>query len=34
MRRSHLSAESVLAVDDLKLGRVERRVERVGQVSI
>jgi DNA-binding response OmpR family regulator len=28
MRRSHLPAESVLAVDDLRLDRVERRVER------
>jgi two-component system copper resistance phosphate regulon response regulator CusR len=31
MRRSHLPAESVLAVDDLKLDRVERRVERGGR---
>jgi DNA-binding response OmpR family regulator len=31
MRRSHLPVESVLAVDDLKLDRVERRVERAGQ---
>jgi two-component system, OmpR family, copper resistance phosphate regulon response regulator CusR len=31
LRRSHLPAESVLAVDDLKLDRVERRVERAGQ---
>ena len=31
MRRSHLPAESVLAVDDLKLDRVERRVERAGR---
>jgi len=31
MRRSHLPAESVLAVDDLKLYRVERRVERAGR---
>ncbi len=30
MRRSHLPVESVLAVDDLKLDRVERRVERAG----
>src|SRR5213082_2804760 len=30
MRRSHLPAESVLTVDDLKLDRVERRVERAG----
>lgn len=30
LRRSHLPAESVLAVDDLKLDRVERRVERGG----
>ena len=28
LRRSHLPAESVLAVEDLKLDRVERRVER------
>ena len=28
MRRSHLPVESVLTVDDLKLDRVERRVER------
>src|ERR1700688_4567974 len=31
MRRSHLPAESVLAVEDLKLDRVERRVERGGR---
>jgi DNA-binding response OmpR family regulator len=31
VRRSHLPAESVLAVDDLKLDRVERRVERGGR---
>lgn len=31
LRRSHLPAESVLTVDDLKLDRVERRVERGGQ---
>jgi CheY-like chemotaxis protein len=31
MRRSHLPAESVLAVDDLKLDGVERRVERGGR---
>jgi DNA-binding response OmpR family regulator len=31
MGRSHLPAESVLAVDDLKLDRVERRVERAGR---
>lgn len=31
MRRSHLPAESVLTVDDLKLDRVERRVERSGR---
>ena len=31
MRRSHLPAESVLAVDDLKLDRVERQVERGGR---
>jgi two-component system, OmpR family, copper resistance phosphate regulon response regulator CusR len=31
LRRSHLPAESVLAVDDLKLDRVERRVERGGR---
>ncbi len=30
MGRSHLPAESVLAVDDLKLDRVEWRVERAG----
>jgi two-component system copper resistance phosphate regulon response regulator CusR len=31
LRRSHLPAESVLAVDDLKLDRVERKVERAGK---
>src|SRR5882762_8664495 len=31
LRRSHLPSESVLSVDDLKLDRVERRVERAGQ---
>jgi DNA-binding response OmpR family regulator len=31
MRRSRLPAESVLAVDDLKLDRMERRVERAGR---
>src|SRR4051794_39983425 len=31
LRRSHLPAESVLAVEDLKLDRVERRVERAGK---
>jgi len=31
LRRSHLPAESVLAVEDLKLDRVERRVERGGR---
>jgi two-component system copper resistance phosphate regulon response regulator CusR len=31
LRRSHLPAESVLTVDDLKLDRVERRVERAGR---
>jgi DNA-binding response OmpR family regulator len=31
MRRSHLPTESVLAVDDLKLDRVEHRVERAGR---
>lgn len=31
LRRSHLPVESVLAVDDLKLDRVERRVERAGK---
>jgi len=30
LRRSHLPAESVLTVADLKLDRVERRVERAG----
>jgi two-component system copper resistance phosphate regulon response regulator CusR len=30
LRRAHLPAESVLTVDDLKLDRVERRVERGG----
>jgi DNA-binding response OmpR family regulator len=31
LRRSHLPVESTLAVDDLKLDRVERRVERAGR---
>jgi len=31
LRRSHLPAESVLTVGDLKLDRVERRVERAGR---
>jgi two-component system copper resistance phosphate regulon response regulator CusR len=31
MRRSHLPAESVLALDDLKLDRIGRRVERAGR---
>ncbi|HZR58068.1 MAG TPA: response regulator [Terriglobales bacterium] len=31
LRRSHLPTESTLAVDDLKLDRVERRVERAGR---
>jgi len=31
LRRSHIPAESVLAVEDLKLDRVERRVERGGK---
>jgi DNA-binding response OmpR family regulator len=31
LRRSHLPAESVLLVDDLKLDRVEHRVERAGR---
>jgi DNA-binding response OmpR family regulator len=31
VRRSHLPSESVLAVGDLKLDRVERRVERAGR---
>jgi len=31
LRRSHLPSESVLTVDDLKLDRVERRVERAGR---
>ena len=30
LRRSHVPAESVLKVDDLRLDRVERRVERAG----
>jgi len=30
LRRSHLPAESVLTVNDLKLDRVERKVERAG----
>src|SRR5580658_10086842 len=31
LRRSHLPSESVLAIEDLKLDRVERRVERAGR---
>jgi DNA-binding response OmpR family regulator len=31
LRRSHVPAESVLKVDDLRLDRVERRVERAGR---
>jgi len=31
LRRSHLPAESVLQVEDLKLDRVERQVERAGK---
>jgi DNA-binding response OmpR family regulator len=31
LRRSHLPAESMLTVDNLKLDRVERRVERAGK---
>jgi two-component system copper resistance phosphate regulon response regulator CusR len=31
VRRSHLPSESVLAVEDLKLDRVERKVERAGR---
>jgi len=31
LRRSHMPAESVLLVDDLKLDRVEHRVERAGR---
>jgi len=31
LRRSHMPAESVLMVQDLKLDRVERRVERAGR---
>jgi len=31
LRRSHLPSESVLVVDDLKLERVEHRVERAGR---
>jgi two-component system, OmpR family, copper resistance phosphate regulon response regulator CusR len=31
LRRSHVPAASVLAVEDLKLERVERRVERAGK---
>jgi len=31
LRRSHMPAESTLAVEDLKLDRVERRVERAGR---
>jgi two-component system copper resistance phosphate regulon response regulator CusR len=33
MRRSHMPAESVLAVDDLKLDRVERAGRRIEQTS-
>src|ERR1700733_10290776 len=31
LRRSHLPSESVLSIEDLKLDRVERRVERAGR---
>jgi DNA-binding response OmpR family regulator len=31
LRRSHVPAESVLKIDDLRLDRVERRVERAGR---
>ena len=31
LRRSHLPSESVLEVDDLKVDRIERRVERAGR---
>jgi response regulator RpfG family c-di-GMP phosphodiesterase len=31
LRRSHLPSESVLTIEDLKLDRVERRVERAGR---
>ena len=31
LRRSHLPSESVLTVSDLRLDRVERRVERAGR---
>jgi two-component system copper resistance phosphate regulon response regulator CusR len=31
LRRCHLRAESVLTLDDLKLDRVERKVERAGR---
>src|SRR4029077_1043001 len=31
LRRSHLPAASVLVIDDLKIDRVERRVERAGK---
>jgi two-component system, OmpR family, copper resistance phosphate regulon response regulator CusR len=31
LRRCHLRAESVLTLDDLKLDRVERKVEREGR---
>jgi DNA-binding response OmpR family regulator len=31
LRRCHLPAESILTVEDLKLDRVERRVERAGR---
>jgi DNA-binding response OmpR family regulator len=31
LRRSHLPSESILAIDDLKLDRIEHRVERSGR---
>jgi two-component system, OmpR family, copper resistance phosphate regulon response regulator CusR len=31
LRRSHLPSQSILVVDDLKLDRIERRVERSGR---
>jgi two-component system OmpR family response regulator len=34
LRRGHLPAESVLTVDDLKLDRVERKVERAGAAAL
>ena len=34
LRRAHLPAESVLTVEDLKLDRVERRVERAGSLPV